>query len=310
MADSERRSPTPSTSEIKTSNEDDKSFQPPSNDKKEPTTIAKDPKEDCTDVLAFLGFGKFSGGAYYNKYGHKVEAEIRESCGSDDDLKIIQEAKLLSQLDHENIIKILAFDKTGPRFAMESTTLGNINLALETYNFTSKSILSLLKCVTSAMVYISQRQYVLRNLRSENIYLSSPSNCKIGNFRYCQYVGDTDGIYVDQDGALVWEYSAPEVKKEKRFSTKSDVWDLALLGCELYNVDPEIASRFAMPPGSTRRLFLDRFMFEVDMPPLPLKCPFPLWYYLENITDHDPNERPPFPEILQELREYDDWQIS
>lgn len=48
------------------------------------------------------------------------------------------------------------------------------------------------------MVYITERGYILRDLNSENIQLDSNGNCKICNFRYCQYVGDNDGIYVEE----------------------------------------------------------------------------------------------------------------
>ncbi|XP_023310763.1 serine/threonine-protein kinase 4-like [Anoplophora glabripennis] len=208
---------------------------------KELKRLIVDPKDlrEVYNVYSLILFGVLQGRTYLNKDGCKIDVQIREGHGRGDDANIVQEAKLLSQLCHQNIIKILGFVKEGPKFATEYMKLGELSSALQKYDFTSKKLLGLLKGVTSAMVYISERQYVLRNLSSENILLDSGGNCKIGNLRYCQYVRDTNGIYTDEDDDLISDLSAPEVKQENRFSAKSDTWDMALLACEVFNVNPQ-----------------------------------------------------------------------
>lgn len=77
--------------------------------------------------------GFFEHETYLDKGRRKIRVQIKEAHGTKGKLTILQEAKTLSQLSHDNIIKILAFDKMGPRFAIEYMKLGSLDSALEVH---------------------------------------------------------------------------------------------------------------------------------------------------------------------------------
>lgn len=48
------------------------------------------------------------------------------------------------------------------------------------------------------MEYVAEKKYLYRNLFCDNIFLNRKKQCKLGNFEYAVYVGNSNGVYVEK----------------------------------------------------------------------------------------------------------------
>jgi len=86
-----------------------------------------------------------------------------------------------------------------------------------------------IKQILAGTIYIHSQKVLHRDLKLENMLLSSNMVVKIGDFGLATSFAD------NRPGSLVgtWDYMAPEVLKKKEYSTASDVWSIGCMVFEL-----------------------------------------------------------------------------
>jgi len=95
----------------------------------------------------------------------------------------------------------------------------------------------LLEELLNGLDYMHQLNIVHRNLNPDNILVAiDDTKCflKIANFDYAQGIGDDDPDLI----TAINPYLAPEVARDRKFSTLADIYSLSLI-CELDLFDVE-----------------------------------------------------------------------
>ncbi|EJD76708.1 TK/DDR protein kinase [Loa loa] len=132
------------------------------------------------------------------------------------------EVKILSKIDHENLIKLYGIDDNSTMY-LELALYGNVRqyLAHEPEaNFLS--MLQLVVEIAAGMKYLEQRQIVHGHLSPQCILIDQKKTVKItsprGHLHHAQL-----------------RYSAPESVIANEWSNKSDVWSFAVTAWEVFN---------------------------------------------------------------------------
>lgn len=186
-----------------------------------------------------IGYGGFS--VVYT--GHKA-SDVKEKVAIKEidisqlspkrieDLHI--EMNILSQLSHENIVRLYAVYMQNEKIymVMEYLRGGELLQAICKREFYSEGdARQLLKQIASALHYIHQREVIHRDVKPENLILadlSFNSHVKLVDFGFAttsQQVRDHPSSYLCGTRG----YIAPEVLKDRKYSNKSDVWSLGVV---------------------------------------------------------------------------------
>ena len=162
---------------------------------------------------------------------NKLDEDYKESA--------INEIKILSSLNHPNIIKFKEafFDKTTKsiNLVLEFPDNGNlsnkINFAIKNKMYMEECIIwHVLTQILHGLNYLHQNGIVHRNLISKNIFLNKNRIVKIANFAAsCKL--EKNKMLTDQVGTPF--YTAPEIWNEQPYNYKCDIWSV---GCIIYEL--------------------------------------------------------------------------
>lgn len=97
--------------------------------------------------------------------------------------------------------------------------------------FTEKEILNWFIQISIALEYIHGKKILHRDIKSQNIFLTSNNTAKLGDFGISKLLETTNQAAMTVVGTPY--YMSPEVCENKPYTYKSDVW---ALGCVLYEL--------------------------------------------------------------------------
>ncbi|WIA16498.1 hypothetical protein OEZ85_013178 [Tetradesmus obliquus] len=157
----------------------------------------------------------------------------------DDHKGALQEAQLLSSMDHPNIIKYYdSFLDSEGALCIATTYCEDGDLfsricvrKAEGRYFTEDEVMDTFIQVASALLYIHSRKIMHRDLKTQNIFLKSDGIVMLGDFGICKVLEKTADFATTVTGTPY--YMAPEVCTNQPYTFKSDLWSL---GCVLYEL--------------------------------------------------------------------------
>ncbi|KPA77376.1 putative protein kinase [Leptomonas pyrrhocoris] len=150
----------------------------------------------------------------------------------------LNEARVLSSLRHPNIINyvdsFLARKSDSLCIVMEFAEGGDLCSRLKKnyrVNLPERQVLDWLIQLVLSLQYIHQRKILHRDVKTQNIFLTSDNLIKLGDFGIARTLANT----YDQAQTFVGTpyYLSPELILEKPYDHRSDVW---ALGVVLYEV--------------------------------------------------------------------------
>uniref|UniRef100_A0A383WPH6 non-specific serine/threonine protein kinase n=1 Tax=Tetradesmus obliquus TaxID=3088 RepID=A0A383WPH6_TETOB len=157
----------------------------------------------------------------------------------DDHKGALQEAQLLSSMDHPNIIKYYdSFLDSEGALCIATTYCEDGDLfsricvrKAEGRYFTEDEVMDTFIQVASALLYIHSRKIMHRDLKTQNIFLKSDGIVMLGDFGICKVLEKTADFATTVTGTPY--YMAPGVCTNQPYTFKSDLWSL---GCVLYEL--------------------------------------------------------------------------
>uniref|UniRef100_A0A4W4EC54 Tyrosine-protein kinase n=1 Tax=Electrophorus electricus TaxID=8005 RepID=A0A4W4EC54_ELEEL len=208
----------------------------------------------------------------------------------------IAEASVMTQLRHTNLVQLLGVivEEHGSLFIVtEYMAKGSLVDYLRSRGRTVLGGECLLKFsldVCEAMEYLENNNFVHRDLAARNVLVSEDNIAKVSDFGLTKEASST------QDTAkLPVKWTSPEALREKRFSTKSDVWSYGVLLWEIYSFGrvpyPRIPLKEVVP----------RVERGYKMDP-PDGCPAVVYDLMKQCWGLEPATRPSFRTLREKLQ--------
>ncbi|XP_054633395.1 tyrosine-protein kinase CSK-like [Dunckerocampus dactyliophorus] len=236
-----------------------------------------------------IGRGEFGEVMLADYKGNKVAVKCIKNDATAQ--AFIAEASVMMKLCHNNLVKLhgVITEDDGSLFIItEYMTKGTLVDYLRSRGRTVLGEVALLNFslnVCEAMVYLEANNFVHRDLAARNVLLSEDHVAKVSDFgltKKASSVQDTNKLPV--------KWTSPEALREKKFSTKSDVWSYGILLWEIYSF-----GRMPYPKVQLKEVgpLLER---GYRMPP-PDGCPAPVYDIMTGCWDLDPACRPTFEQL-------------
>ncbi len=155
--------------------------------------------------------------------------------------------------------------------------------------FPEQQIVSWLVQMALAMNYVHDKKILHRDLKTQNIFLTSKGDIKVGDFGIARVLQHTYDCANTAIGTPY--YLSPEICQEKPYNQKSDIWSL---GCIFY----EIATLNHAFDAQNMKGLVQKIL-KGTYPPLPDIYSKDLKNLFAQMLIKDPNKRPSIKKILE-----------
>ena len=254
-------------------------------------------------AIRFLGKGGF-GEAYLVKSNMTKKNYVMKSINFElldekNKLYTINEAILLKNIDHPNIIKFKeVFEVKKPNIQlniiMEYAENGDLNKLLETninkkVYFKENILINWLCQICSALKYIHYKKIIHRDIKPANIFMNNLGQIKLGDFGISKNLKNLELASSFVGSAY---YTAPEMIYEEKYSYEIDIWALGVTFYELMNLKKPFRAEYPA-------IYLEIKNKEVDEINNIYSKPFRNLIY--QMLKKNPKDRPKADDILNNL---------
>ncbi|KAM8779159.1 tyrosine-protein kinase Fer isoform 1-T4 [Rhynchonycteris naso] len=265
--------------------------------------IAKDKKwvlnhEDVTlgELLGKGNFGEVFKGILKDKTAVAVKT-CKEDLPQELKIKFLQEAKILKQYDHPNIVKLIGVcTQRQPIYIVMELIPGGDFLS---YLRKKKDELKLKQLVkfsldaASGMSYLESKNCIHRDLAARNCLVNENNVLKISDFGMSRQ--EDGGVYSSSGlKQIPIKWTAPEALNYGRYSSESDVWSFGILLWETFSLG------VCPYPGMTNQQAREQVERGYRMA-APQHCPEEISKIMMKCWDYKPENRPKFSELQKEL---------
>jgi serine/threonine protein kinase len=189
-------------------------------------------------VTSFLGEGGM-GEVYlgvHEKLGRRAAIKILHAAAADPTFKqrFFNEARLQANLHHPNIATLYDFQEQGDELLifMEFVDGESLEDLIERRSFSVEESLTAFASLCEAVGYIHQNGVIHRDIKSQNIKLTSSGTVKLLDFGIAK---DAASHGLTQAGGVIGtpSYLSPEQLKGEAATPQADVWALGVLLYEM-----------------------------------------------------------------------------
>jgi len=155
--------------------------------------------------------------------------------------------------------------------------------------FSEEQILDWFVQICLAIKHIHERHILHRDLKTQNIFLTSTGHVKIGDFGIARVLQSTYDCAKTAIGTPY--YLSPEICQEKPYNQKSDIWSL---GCMLYEMT---SLKHAFDAKNIKGLVLK--ILRGSYPPIPEVYTQDLKGLIDDLLQRSPVQRPSAKKVLR-----------
>lgn len=200
------------------------------------------------------------------------------------------EVEILKSVNHEFLVRYVEdfFENEKYLMVMEFCSGGDLKKAIDTQKnsgspFDEDIVIIWFGQLISGLKYMKNKKILHRDLKPNNVFLTSDKKIKIGDFGIAKMLDDTYHMAETRRGCRI--YMAPERhRKGEKYNHKADVW---ALGCILYEL---CMLEYTFTDVSD---ILDG-LYE----PIPAGLHPGVSFYIPKLLSVDPNRRPSADQIL------------
>ncbi|KAM9850330.1 tyrosine-protein kinase ITK/TSK [Aulostomus maculatus] len=161
---------------------------------------------------------------------------IREECMSNEDF--IEEARVMMRLCHSKLVQLHGVCTQSSPLCLVVEFMENGCLSDYLRNkkgrLSQEVMLGMCLDVSDGMAYLEASNFIHRDLAARNCLVSKKNVVKVSDFGMTRFVLD-DQYTSSLCSKFPVKWSAPEVIRYCKFSSKSDVWSFGVLMWEVYN---------------------------------------------------------------------------
>jgi len=260
-------------------------------------------REDIT-LQEKIGKGEFGDVRLGTYGGKKVAVKELLNVTSLATQKFLTEAKVMTSLQHENLVRLL-----GLVIEEKGSKDERVKIFLVTEYMGKGSLLEYLRSrgrqyvdkkdqirfaydTCCGMAYLESTLVVHRDLAARNVLLSEDGQAKVADFG----LASSDGATVE-GGKLPIKWTAPEALRNAEFSNKSDMWSFGILLWEIYSFGRVPYPR--IPLGDVVKHVEKGYQMEA-----PDGCPPPVYTIMKDAWKLNPKDRPKFALVKDKLAEF------
>jgi NIMA (never in mitosis gene a)-related kinase len=163
--------------------------------------------------------------------------------------------------------------------------------------FPENLILNWFVQICLAIKHIHDRKILHRDLKTQNVFLTSQGEVKIGDFGIARVLQHTYDCAQTAIGTPY--YLSPEICREQPYNQKSDIWSL---GCILYEM---VTLRHAFDASSMKGLVVK--ILKGTYPAIPTCYSQQLKDLIDEMLQKDPHKRPSIKKIIE--KDFLSWRI-
>lgn len=151
--------------------------------------------------------------------------------------EVYKEAEILKSLDHNNIIRVRDICRTKSNklwIVMDYADGGDLEKRLKNQkgvHLIEKTVIDWFVQMCLAVKHCHDRKTIHRDLKSQNIFLTSKGEVKLGDFGIAKVLSHTRDIAKTMVGTPY--YISPEIINSAPYSFKTDIWSLGVILYEL-----------------------------------------------------------------------------
>uniref|UniRef100_A0A8C3NCV4 Tyrosine-protein kinase n=1 Tax=Geospiza parvula TaxID=87175 RepID=A0A8C3NCV4_GEOPR len=222
----------------------------------------------------------------------------RETLPPELKAKFLQEARILKQYRHPNIVRLIGVctQKQPIYIVMELVQGGDFLTFLrsEGPHLRVKELVKMTENAAAGMEYLESKHCIHRDLAARNCLVTERNTLKISDFGMSRE--EEDGIYASTGGMkqIPVKWTAPEALNYGRYSSESDVWSFGILLWEAFSLG---AVPYANLSNQQTREAVERGL-RLDPPE---QCPEEVYQLMQRCWEYDPHKRPNFCTIHQDL---------
>ncbi|XP_033641234.1 proto-oncogene tyrosine-protein kinase ROS-like isoform X3 [Asterias rubens] len=240
---------------------------------------------------------------------------LKEGASQSDKDDLLRELDLMKKLpDHKNVVRLMGFSvEQDPLYIIvEYLSKGNLkdlmkdsrvkgtrvygNLHGASKSLSSGDLMKFANDVADGMHYISSQKCIHRDLAARNVLVAQDMTCKVSDFGLARDVIDNRVYERKSEGRLPLRWMALESILDEMYTTKSDVWSFGVLLWEIVTLG-------ARPyPTMSAKLMLKQLRIGFRMPQ-PTHCQEELYEMMLKCWEEEPDRRPTFERIADELRQ-------
>jgi serine/threonine protein kinase/ABC-type branched-subunit amino acid transport system substrate-binding protein len=245
-----------------------------------------------------IGVGTFGDvfSAVYNGEKVAVKKFLKQRVTDNVLLELRTESAILCELQHPNILRFIGMCMKPPNLCLVTEYLERGSLSHILYNHDNhlnwEHKKSIAQDIATGLAYLHKHSIIHRDVKSSNMLVAADWKVKIADFGFSRVKADNQTM--TQCGTVAW--TAPEIFEGLHYTEKTDIFSYGVILWELvFRKKPwegVHSMKVIQQVGAGKRLALTN---------VPHDTPSDIVELIKLCMTHDPNQRPSFPQIIEQF---------